>query len=148
MQRVCIHICFLFQMGFPLIKSHIGMVNYCDLGALCVIISNLKNGYINKLTIYSLMIIPLHYQIRKCTNSLQSDMWDQSDKDLNKPGWAEPHFRFHQFSAHNGDHLYDWGCLPLEVVFILRICKIWFGPLSLSLKFEYDPISGCWDIPL
>ena len=24
----------------------------------------------------------------------------------------------------------------------------WFGPLSLSLKFEEDPISGCWDIPL
>ena len=44
------------------------------------------------------------------------------------------------------------GRLPLEVVlkivFILRICKIWFGHLSSSLKFEYDPISGCWDIPL
>jgi hypothetical protein len=23
-----------------------------------------------------------------------------------------------------------------------------FGHVSLSLKFEYDPISGCWDIPL
>ena len=23
--------------------------------------------------------------------------------------------------------------------------QFWFGPLSLSLKFEEDPISGCWD---
>ena len=36
----------------------------------------------------------------------------------------------------------------MEVVFILRICRIWFGYLSLSLKFEYDPISGYLDIPL
>ena len=36
----------------------------------------------------------------------------------------------------------------MEVVFILRICKIWFGNLSLSLKFEFDPISGFWDISL
>jgi hypothetical protein len=36
------------------------------------------------------------------------------------------------------------GCLPLKFVSILRICKIWFGHLlSLSLQFEYDPISGC-----
>ena len=28
----------------------------------------------------------------------------------------------------------------MEVVFILRICKIWFGHLSLSLTFEYDPV--------
>ena len=29
-----------------------------------------------------------------------------------------------------------------------RIFKTWFGDLSLSLKVEYDPISGCGDIPL
>jgi hypothetical protein len=40
------------------------------------------------------------------------------------------------------------GCLPLEVVFILRICTVWFGYLSLSFKFEYDPIIGSWDISL
>jgi hypothetical protein len=38
--------------------------------------------------------------------------------------------------------------LQLEVVFGLRICKIWFGHLSLSLNFEYDRISGSWDIQL
>jgi hypothetical protein len=56
------------------------------------------------------------------------------------------HLRTHKsHSAHHWDHLYKWGFLPLELIFILRICKIWFGPLSLS--FEYDPISGCWDFP-
>jgi hypothetical protein len=56
------------------------------------------------------------------------------------------HLRTHKsHSAHHGDHLYKLGFLPLELIFILRICKIWFGPQSLS--FEYDPISGCWDIP-
>ena len=34
----------------------------------------------------------------------------------------------------------------MEVIFILSICKIWFGHIILSLKFEYDPKSGCWDI--
>ena len=34
------------------------------------------------------------------------------------------------------------GSVPLEVVFIIRICKIFCGHLSLSLKFEYDPLSG------
>ena len=41
-----------------------------------------------------------------------------------------------------------WVFLPLEVVFILRICKIWCGHLSLSLEFDHGPISGCWDILL
>ena len=36
----------------------------------------------------------------------------------------------------------------MEVIFLLRICKIWFGHLSLSLKFEFDPTNGCGDIPL
>ena len=31
----------------------------------------------------------------------------------------------------------------MEVVFILRICKIKVGYLRSSLKFEYNPISGC-----
>ena len=30
----------------------------------------------------------------------------------------------------------------------LRICKIWFGHLSLSLKFKDNPVSGCRDISL
>ena len=38
-----------------------------------------------------------------------------------------------------------------EVVFHWRSSSflaffIWFGPLSLSLKFEKDQINGCWDI--
>ena len=41
-----------------------------------------------------------------------------------------------------------WGGLPLAVVCILRIYKIWFGHIILSFKFEYDQISICWDIPL
>ena len=41
-----------------------------------------------------------------------------------------------------------WCCLPLEVIFIWSICKLWFGHLSLSIEFEYDTISGCWDIIL
>ena len=40
------------------------------------------------------------------------------------------------------------GHFPLEDVFIWRIYKIWFGLLSLSLKYEYDPMNGCCDIPL
>ena len=39
------------------------------------------------------------------------------------------------------------GNLPQKFVLIFRICKIWFGHISLSL-LEYDPIIGCWDIPL
>ena len=34
------------------------------------------------------------------------------------------------------------GCLPFEYLWF------WFGPLSLSLEFEEDRISGCWDIYL
>ena len=41
-----------------------------------------------------------------------------------------------------------WGCLPMEVVFVWRIYKIWVDHISLSLQFEYGPISGCWDNPL
>jgi hypothetical protein len=40
------------------------------------------------------------------------------------------------------------GCLPWEVIFILCICKLCFGHITFSLKYEHDPISGCWDIPL
>ena len=36
----------------------------------------------------------------------------------------------------------------MNVIFILRIFKILFGHLCLRLKFEYDPTSGRWDIPL
>ena len=68
-------------------------------------------------------------------------------------------FVFHWSSSSIGDRLpleviFHWrsssigGRLILEVVFILRISKIWFGHLNSSLKFEYDPISCCWDIPL
>jgi hypothetical protein len=42
-------------------------------------------------------------------------------------------------------HLYVRALLQLKVVFMF---KIKFGHLSISLNFEYDPISGCWDIPL
>ena len=43
--------------------------------------------------------------------------------------------------------------LQLEVLFNLRSSSFqpflfWFGPLSLSLKFEKDPASGYWDIQL
>ena len=43
------------------------------------------------------------------------------------------------------------GCLlhfSLEIVFIPSNIQFWSGHLSLSLKFEEDPISGCWYIPL
>ena len=36
----------------------------------------------------------------------------------------------------------------MEVIFIFRICTIWFGYPNLSLKFEYDPTIGSWDILL
>ena len=45
-------------------------------------------------------------------------------------------------------YLIFWGRLPLEVVFIWRIYTIWFAHRSLSLNFEYNPISGFWCIPL
>ena len=38
------------------------------------------------------------------------------------------------------------GRLPLKVVFIETFFSFWFGPMSSCLKFEEDPISGCWDI--
>ena len=34
------------------------------------------------------------------------------------------------------------GCLPLEVIFIWSIYKLWFVHFSLCYKFEYDQISG------
>ena len=34
----------------------------------------------------------------------------------------------------------------MDVVFILRNFQVWFGPLSLSLKFEKDPIIS--EVPL
>jgi hypothetical protein len=39
------------------------------------------------------------------------------------------------------------GRLQLEVVFVYSKFRLEFGPLSLSLKFEEDQISGCCDIP-
>ena len=38
-----------------------------------------------------------------------------------------------------------WGGISFEVIFISRICKIWYGHQSISLKFEYDPMIywGC-----
>ena len=43
---------------------------------------------------------------------------------------------------------YSNSNLPLELIFSWGICKFWFGHLSLSLKFDNDPISGGWDIPV
>ena len=40
-----------------------------------------------------------------------------------------------------------WGCHPLGVIFILSNFQFWFDPPNLSLKFEKDLISSCWDIP-
>ena len=40
------------------------------------------------------------------------------------------------------------GRLPLKVVFIETFFLLWFGPMSLYLKFEEDPICGCWDIQI
>ena len=40
------------------------------------------------------------------------------------------------------------GHLPLKVVVIETFFLLWFGPMSLYLKFEEDPISGCWDIQI
>ena len=40
------------------------------------------------------------------------------------------------------------GHLPLQVVFIWIIFKVWFGHLCVSLKFGNVQTSGCWDIPL
>ena len=88
-----------------------------------------------------------------------------------KLGWAEPHSRFplsfplislplRTHKSWSTEWLLRYssfnilrsspigGCLPLEVIFIWMIKKTWFGHISLSLKFEYDPISGRWDIPL
>ena len=50
---------------------------------------------------------------------------------------------FHWRLSSNGGCLPLEGRLPIEVVDILRTDKIWFGHLSLILKFESDPISGC-----
>ena len=36
----------------------------------------------------------------------------------------------------------------MEVIFLLRIFKIWFGHISLSLKFKFDPINSCGNIQL
>ena len=43
---------------------------------------------------------------------------------------------------------FEWESGDSRRKHIERIYKIWFGHLSLSLKFEYDPISCCWDIQL
>jgi hypothetical protein len=55
-------------------------------------------------------------------------IWIRSDK-----WWLSynpfPQVVFHRRPSSIG------GCLPLEVVFILRTNKIWFGHPSLSLKF-------------
>ena len=36
----------------------------------------------------------------------------------------------------------------MEVIFSSSILYFWFGSLSFNLKFQEDPISGCWDIQL
>ena len=41
-----------------------------------------------------------------------------------------------------------WGYLLLDVLILSRNIQFWFGPLDLILKFNEDPLSGCWDIPL
>ena len=37
----------------------------------------------------------------------------------------------HNLTRRNWGHLHTWGCLPWEVIFILRICKIWCGHTCL-----------------
>ena len=49
----------------------------------------------------------------------------------------------------NIQHLKCWGRLPLEVVFISIFFYLFrFALLSLSLRFEEDPINGCWHIQI
>ena len=43
--------------------------------------------------------------------------------------------------------------LPLEAIFIKvrlhwNLIWLWYGPMSLCLKFEEDPISASWDIQI
>ena len=40
------------------------------------------------------------------------------------------------------------GHLPFKVVFMQTFLWLWFGPMSLCLKFEDDLISGYWDIQI
>ena len=40
------------------------------------------------------------------------------------------------------------GHLPRLAIFILCFFLLWFDHIILSLKFEQDLISGCWNIPL
>ena len=40
------------------------------------------------------------------------------------------------------------GRLPFKVVFINSFFWLWYGLLGLCLRFEEDPISGCWDIQI
>ena len=82
-----------------------------------------------RIQIFSIRLIRINYYLKRNSNKL---------------GWAEPHSRFPLSFTLLWTFL---GCLPLEFVFILRILKICFGHLSSSLKFEYDPISGWWEIP-
>jgi hypothetical protein len=55
-----------------------------------------------------------------------------------------PNFPLRSHNPNNGcwdmQLLIIWGCFLFEVIFILRISKIWLDHLGLSLKFEYDPI--------
>ena len=37
---------------------------------------------------------------------------------------------------------------PLEFILNYTNLQFWFGPIRLSFKYEEDPTSGYWDIPL
>ena len=62
---------------------------------------------------------------------LQFKIWRRSDQWL---------LRYSTFNILRSSSI--GGCLCCEGFLF------WFGPLSLSLKFGENPISGCWDIQL
>ena len=82
--------------------------------------------------------------------------WDiVSDRHRwNRLGWAPLNLRLRPLAWNSGMYLHAftifqfWGCLPLEVIFISSTFDFWFGPLSFTLQFQEDQISGCWYIQL
>ena len=68
---------------------------------------------------------------------LMFKIWRRSDQRLQRYS----NFLFLRLSSIRGH-------LPFKVLFIEILNRLWFGPMSLCLKFGEDPISGCWDIQI
>ena len=97
------------------------------------------------------------------TSKLKFKIWVGSNKWLLRFStyfWVRLHLKYLNtllWSSESKFKIWVWSTKRLQRYSTFNILRsssiyglknIWLGHISLRLKFKYDPIRGCWDIPL